>query len=44
MRNRQQSAMEYWVMQFLNYVEVLSPISLRNKIKDNLKKAIEKYE
>lgn len=39
-----QSAMEYWVMQFLNYVEVLSPISLKNKIKDNLKRAIEKYE
>lgn len=37
-------AMEYWAMQFLNYVEVLSPDSLREKLKQNLQKAILKYE
>lgn len=36
-------AMEYWAMQYLNNVEVLSPLSLREKIKDNLKKAQTKY-
>lgn len=39
-----QNAMEYWAMQFLNYIEVLSPLSLRDKIKQNLQKAILKYE
>lgn len=38
-----QIAMEYWAMQFINYVEVLSPQSLREKIKDNINKAIQKY-
>lgn len=38
------NAMEYWAMQFLNYIEVLSPLSLRDKIKQNLQKAILKYE
>ncbi len=36
-------AMEYWAMQYLNYVEVLSPQALRDKIKENLKNATEKY-
>ena len=36
-------AMEYWAMQYLNNVEVLSPSSLREKIADNVKKASEKY-
>ena len=38
------NAMEYWAMQYLNYVEVISPTTLRNKIKENLKRATEKYE
>lgn len=36
-------AMEYWVMQYINFVEVLSPQSLRDKIRDNLKTALKKY-
>ena len=38
-----QNAMEYWAMQFLNYVEILSPQSLREKIKQNLSVAVERY-
>ncbi|MBP5593433.1 MAG: WYL domain-containing protein [Clostridia bacterium] len=36
-------AMEYWAMQYLNSVEILSPESLRNKIKDNLSKGLNRY-
>ncbi len=36
-------AMEYWAMQYLNAVEVISPLSLREKLKENLKNATEKY-
>ena len=38
------SAMEYWAMQYANYVEVISPQSLREKIKKNLENAQKKYE
>ena len=37
-------AMEYWAMQYLNYVEVIYPVSLRDKIKENLQRATEKYQ
>ncbi len=37
-------AMEYWAMQYLNNIEVISPLSLREKLKENLRKATEKYE
>lgn len=37
------AAMEYWAMQYLNHVEIISPLSLREKIRYNLKKATEKY-
>ncbi len=37
-------AMEYWAMQYLNAVEVVSPISLREKLKENLQKGLEKYD
>ncbi len=37
-------AMEYWAMQYLNNVEVISPRSLREKLKENLKNALQKYE
>jgi len=30
-------------MQYLNYVEILSPLKLRNKIKENLKQGYDKY-
>ena len=38
------NAMEYWAMQYLNAVEIISPQSLRDKIKENLEKGIEKYK
>lgn len=37
-------AMEYWAMQYANFVEVLAPESLRQKIKSNLRNAVQKYE
>ncbi len=37
-------AMEYWAMQYLNAVEVVFPISLREKLKENLQKGLEKYD
>lgn len=36
-------AMEHWVMQYVNHVEVISPEHLRKKIKKNLIEAIKKY-
>lgn len=38
------NAMEYWSMQYLNAVEILQPTELRNRIKNNLKQASEKYK
>ena len=38
------NAMEYWAMQYLNAVEILSPIELRQRIKNNVQKANEKYK
>ena len=37
-------AMEYWAMQYLNHVEIISPQRLRDKIKENLKSAMNKYQ
>lgn len=37
-------AMEYWAMQYIKFVEVISPISLRERIKNNINDAIKKYE
>lgn len=37
-------AMEYWAMQYIKYVEVISPLSLRERIKKNIEDAIKKYE
>ena len=37
------NAMEHWAMQYLNYVEVTKPASLRERIKTNLAEAIKKY-
>ena len=36
-------AMEHWVMQYLNYVEVISPASLRDRIRVSLMDALKKY-
>ena len=38
------NAMEYWAMQYLNYVEIKTPTELRERIKNNLQKAEEKYK
>lgn len=38
------NAMEHWAMQYINFVEITSPLSLREKIKENLKIAEEKYK
>jgi predicted DNA-binding transcriptional regulator YafY len=37
------NAMEYWAMQYLNFVEIVSPQHLRDRLKENLVKATEKY-
>ena len=37
------NAMEHWAMQYINYVEITKPAELREKIKENLKAAEEKY-
>lgn len=39
-----QLAMEYWALQYLNAVEIVSPIDLRQKIKQDLVDALKKYE
>lgn len=36
-------AMEYWAMQYMEYVEITKPAKLRERIKENLKVAVEKY-
>lgn len=41
--NASLNAMEFWAMQYLNYVEILSPTELRNRIKENINQANEKY-
>jgi predicted DNA-binding transcriptional regulator YafY len=37
------NAMEHWALQYLNYVEVTKPESLRERIKNSLINGIEKY-
>ena len=37
-------AMEHWAMQYINCVEINKPLSLREKIKENIKLAGEKYK
>ena len=38
------NAMEHWAMQYIHSVEVVSPGFLRNKVKETLKEAAEKYK
>lgn len=38
------NAMEYWAMQYLNFVEIKTPLKLRGKIKDNLALAVGRYK
>ena len=42
--NASPNAMEHWAMQYLNYVEIIEPESLRERIKEGLKKGIKKYK
>jgi predicted DNA-binding transcriptional regulator YafY len=37
------NAMEHWALQYLNYVEVTKPESLRERIKESIQKGLEKY-
>ncbi len=37
------NAMEHWAMQYINHVEIISPESLRARIKEALKNGLEKY-
>ncbi len=36
-------AMEHWAMQYINHVEVIAPVELRERIRENLKRGVEKY-
>lgn len=38
------SAMEHWALQYLNYVEIIAPASLRERIKEALDKASKVYQ
>lgn len=38
------NAMEHWAMQYLNYVEVISPAHLRDRIQANLQNGLQKYK
>ena len=36
-------AMEHWAMQYIDFVEVISPVSLRERIRSSLEKGLGKY-
>ena len=38
------NAMEHWALQYLNYVEVISPTHLRDRIQGNLQNGLQKYK
>ena len=38
------NAMEFWALQYLSAVEILSPVLLREKIKNSLQEAMKKYQ
>ena len=42
--NCNEDSMFYWALQYGPYVEVLEPVSLRNRIAESIKKMSEKYE
>ena len=37
------NAMEYWALQYLNYIEIITPAHLRKRIQNDLKIALDKY-
>lgn len=38
------NAMEHWAMQYINHVEILLPLSLRNRMKEALENGLKKYK
>ena len=38
------NAMEHWAMQYINFVEITFPESLRVRMKETLEKGLEKYQ
>ena len=38
------NAMEHWAMQYINHVEVLSPVSMRERMREALEKGLRKYQ
>ena len=38
------TAMEFWAMQYINHVEIVSPESLRNRMKEILESGLKKYQ
>ena len=38
-----ENALYYWIMQYSSVMKVISPESLVNKVKDGLRKALDKY-
>ena len=38
------NAMEFWAMQYLNFVEIIEPLHLRERIKKNIELAVKKYD
>ena len=38
------NAMEHWAMQYINYVEIISPQSLRTRMRESLKNCLMKYK
>ena len=39
-----ENALYYWIMQYSSVMKVISPESLVNKVKEGLKKALDKYQ
>ena len=37
-------ALYYWIMQYSDYVKMISPVSLVNKVKEGLINALKRYE
>ena len=38
------NAMEHWAMQYINYVEIVSPELLRTRVKEALENGLKKYK
>ena len=35
--------LKMWIMQYLNYIEILEPILMKEELKNNLKEILKKY-